>query len=538
MARSGKRSDALGLAGMMRESADYRAAKRSTRLRPRPRGIPTQGAAADWHYRGDSDHLWMGELGHEMDRNNVIGQRVLDIQTTNVLQDGFQYDPDTGDDKLNDDLKTWWSELSNDANRIDAQGEFTFSEMTAMVYRAKKAAGDIWGLLRTDGSIELAEFHRVRSPSRSVKENIVLGVELDDYRRRQRAWFTKEPISPLSGAAISKRDLVAFPFFRQGETVDDELPRVVQVYDPKRCTQTRGVTGFAPIFDYLGLHDDLQFLQLVKSQMHSMVLLLRNREVGWDPSKLGGDSSTTAGDTIESTLITEELRPGSQIGGLPGERLELASGNIPNSEFFEHMRLVLSLCGICFYVPLVQLMLDARETNFSGYRGAISEARNFFRRDQTQLELQWHRPVLIWELDRLADEDRAIARARDGRAGRGKKVDLYKHRWKKPRWEYIEPMKDASAALIRTGNMLASPSQQAMQDGQGEWEDIVAETVRDRSQAIRAAVQEAMAINQQFGLQADDAVRWRELAPLPNPERVTLSISEQTTDQSGQNNGQ
>jgi hypothetical protein len=115
-----------GALGLPKEQADYRAAKRSTRLRPRPSGIPGQGASADYHIRSDSDHLWIGELGMAMDRDNVIGERILDYQEKNVLQDGFQYDPQTGDKRLDDDLKAWWTERSETPSLIDAQGQFTF----------------------------------------------------------------------------------------------------------------------------------------------------------------------------------------------------------------------------------------------------------------------------------------------------------------------------------------------------------------------------------------------------------------------------
>ena len=512
----------IGLEQLPKMQADYRAAKRSTRLRPRPKGIPSGGASGDYHYRGEADYLWMGELGQEMDRNNVIGSRILDVQQKNVLQDGFQYDPNTGDDKLDDDLKAWWKETSNDPSKIDSQGEFTFNALTGFVYRSKKSAGDIFGLMRDDATIELAEFHRCRTPAKD-KSKIVHGIEMDASRKRKRYWFTKDVIDPIFGIAPKRGDMRSIAAYD-----DDGLPQVLHVYDPKRSTQTRGVTGFAPIFDYIGMHDDLEFLQMVKAQMSSMVLLIRNRAAEFDPATLANApaSGTTPSSTIDD-LMQQEMRPGMQFAGMPGEQLALSSANVPNAEFFAHMKLILSLCGVSFYVPLVQLMLDASETNFSGYRGAISEARLAYRCEQDALARQWHTPVLNFQLHKLADSDSAFAKVRDiGRSGR-KKVDLFRHKWKKPRWSYIEPMKDATAALVRTSNMLTSPSRQATEDGSGEWEDIVAETVRDRALAIRSAIKESESINGEYALSDNDMVRWRDLAPLAAPERVNVSVSQQ-----------
>jgi len=518
--RNNGHAKTLGLDELPKKQADYRAAKRSTRLRPRPRGIPIGGATGDYHYRSEADFLWMNELGQEMDRNNVIGSRILDVQQKNVLQDGFQCDPQTGDDKLDEDLKAWWNEVSNDPQQIDAQGEFTFNTLTEFAYRAKKAAGDIFGLLRKDAAIELAEFHRCRTPS-GRQSKIVLGVELDRSRKRKRYWFTNDSVDPLS-AAVKRTDMRSFDAFDP-----DGIPQVLHVYDPKRPTQTRGITGFAPIFDFLGMHDDLEFLQMVKAQMASMVLLLRNRSEHFDPATLSNlpASGTTPSSTLDD-LMQQELRPGAQLGGMPGEQLMLSSANVPNAEFFQHMKLILSLCGVSFYVPLVQLMLDASETNFSGYRGAISEARLAYRCEQDSLARQWHSPVYVFQLHKLADRDKAFAKVREsGRFGRGK-VKLFKHKWKKPRWAYIEPMKDAAAALVRTSNMLTSPSRQATEDGSGEWEDIVVETVRDRALAIRTAIKESEKINGEYELSENDLVRWRDLTPLPVPERVNVSVQQ------------
>jgi capsid protein len=527
-----------GALGLPKEQADYRAAKRSTRLRPRPSGIPGQGASADYHIRSDSDHLWIGELGMAMDRDNVIGERILDYQEKNVLQDGFQYDPQTGDKRLDDDLKAWWTERSETPSLIDAQGQFTFNRLTSFVYRAMKAAGDIWSLLRSDGSIELAEFYRVRSPSRSVRENIVLGVEMDAYRKRKQAWFTKDIIPAISQQAILKSDLVALPFYHDDDPLEDDQPRVLQIFDPKRCTQTRGLSGFATVFDYLGMHEDLQFLMLLKSQMANMVLLLRQRAAeGFNPEWLSNTpqdgAEATSIQTLSQTLLAQEMRPGTQLGSMPGERLELASANIPNAEFFQHMKFVCALCGLPFGVALVSMLLDAGETNFSGFRGAQNEARLMQRREQTLLEYQWHRPVLWFSLDKLANDDLAIAKARDGKYGR-QKVNLYRHRWKKPGWKSVQPEVDAAAALLRRANMLTSPRRQCAEDGNGDWEEIFVETIDDHFAADDYALAKAAELIVKHKLDAGLDERGRadlvmnramRLCPLPNPERTQLTLT-------------
>lgn len=528
-----RRSNAalLGVADLEQEKCDYRAAKRSTRLRPRPRGIPTQGAPADYHLRSDADHLWIGELGMEFDRNDLVAKRLLDVQETNVLQDGFQYDPQTGDKKLDQDLKEWWTEHSETPSSIDAQSQWGFNRITRFLYRGMKAAGDIWPILRADGLIETAEFYRVRSPTRKVAENVVLGVELDGDRKRQAAWFTKDVIPALSRQAITKGELKRIAVYHDDDPLGsaDDDPRALQLFDPTRMTATRGVSAFAPVFDFLGIHGDLQFVMLVKSQMSNMVLLLRQRAAEFNPEYLTAapvDGTSPALSSLCRDFMTQELRPGAQIGSLPGETISLASSNVPNPEFFAHMKLVLALCGVAFYIPLVQLLLDASETNFSGYRGAISEARMKFKQEQSDLVAQWHRPVMWFQLDRLAERDPAIAKARDGRYGRNK-VNLYRHRWKCPRWAYIQPVEDATAALIRRANTLTSPRRQCTEDGVGDWEEIFVETIDDHFAAMDYAYEQASALIAKHNLSIEIDLLAARLLPLPNPERTQISVSSQ-----------
>jgi hypothetical protein len=59
-----------------------------------------------------------------------------------------------------------------------------------------------------------------------------------------------------------------------------------------------------------------------------------------------------------------------------------------------------------------------------------------------------------------------------------------------------------------------------------EWRDIVRETVEDRKQAIEAALEAAKSINETHQLEAGDVVSWRDLAPLPLNDRLSVFLGE------------
>ncbi|TWT35325.1 Phage portal protein, lambda family [Posidoniimonas corsicana] len=438
------------------EQCDYRASKRQTKLRPKPRGISSQGSGADWHFRNQSDHLWVGELGREYDRNTPIGSRLLDVLVKNVTQRGFDYHPNTGDAKFDAEAKQYIDELLADPKRIDVQGQYTFAQLTRMVLRDTYAAGDAFGVFTADGPLATREAHECRQPRiRGVKHrNNVLGVELDEDRRRVGYHFTHSPISPLS-PSVKHEDL----YFVEAESIDGDwkTPNVLHLRDPKRVTQTRGVSIFAPIFDYLGMFEDQQFQQLVKQQLANMFLLKRQRDVDFNPKMLGKRlrSGVESDQETEVARLLEELYPGAELQGLPGEQIDLLSANIPANEWFDHMRLVLRIMGVALGVPYVLIMLDTADTNFHGYRGALVEAREAFRDAQGWLAGMWHTPVVEHYLHRWADEDASVARYRERtyrearrRRPKADRFNFLRHSWTLPGWPAVDALKDAQANAV------------------------------------------------------------------------------------------
>lgn len=532
------------------EQADYRASQRETKLRPRPRGIRAQGSSADWHFRRDSDHLWVGELGREYDRNTPVGKRLLNVFEQNVLQDqGFAYNPNTGDAKLDDEAKHYIDELLGDPTRIDLQGEHDFNDLSRMVFRDHLAAGDIFGVFNQEGPIEVRESHLCRQPfNRGVRhKNNVLGVELNEKRQRVGYWFTNEPINPLDSYRVKQSDL---HFVGAWDVSGDWHTRnVLHVRDPKRVTQTRGVSVFAPVFDYLGMFEDSQFQQLVKQQLSNMLLLIRQRGQHFNPQYLskrlqtGVDSETPAG----VNRLLEELYPGAELHGFPDEQITPWAPNIPNAEWFNHMRLVLRIIGIAWGLPYVLLMLDTADTNFHGYRGAIVEARDLFRNLQRSFARRWHTPVVKNYLHRWADEDKAIARFRDRslrearlrRSPRSQRFNLFRHTWTLPGWASVDDLKDATADLMRLANSQTSHRRIA-QSQDAEWADLSREIIEDKSLHFRGGIDAALELidytvteAKRKGITIDpgtltlgDIERMaNRLAPLPLPERVQLSMS-------------
>lgn len=479
--------------------SDYQAAK-TGRFRRRRTGIAGTGSGADYHYRSESDYLRIMEYARDMDRNDGIVGQMINRAVLNAIQNGLQPDPKTGDEKLDQAIKDRWWDWAGDARKCSTDGEMTYSDMEELALRHVFVDGDIFAIHTEDGPLQLVEAHRCRTPS-ATKRNVVHGVLMDESRKRLEYWFTKDDIEPTRALKLVG-EIEARPAFDE-----DGNRLVLHVRDPKRVTQTRGVSALAPVFDMLGMHEDIQFAKLVQQQITSCITFIRQRTSdfnGGTPESLG----RTEVDAAER-LITD-IAPGLEIRGLKGETITGFSPNVPNAEFFQQMRMILQIIGNNLGLPLVLLMMDASDTNFSGWRGAMDQAKMGFRRNQRWFIDHFETPNYLWKLRQFAVQDRAMLAAMN-RLG----PKFFAHEWNTPRWPYIQPLQDAQADELRQRKLLTSPRRMHAERSQ-DWQDVITETVADNQLAIVAAIETAKAIEKKYGVR----IHWREVLFLTDVEML------------------
>lgn len=495
--------------------AEYRAASRDRFVRRR-NGHP-MGAGADWHYRSDSDFLRIMEDARDMDRNDALIGAIIDRAVDNTLGDGFALDPDTGDESLNRELAERWAEWAAEPGLCDTAGERTFAELETCVLRQTFIDGDAFVVLTDDGPLDVVEAHRCRTPySVRHRESVVHGVEMDAHRRRLRYWFTLEDIAPDQSVA-KVNEVVRVPAYDA-----DGYPVVLHVvtrHTMRRSSQTRGVSALAPVFSKVTMLEDIDYAKLVQQQVASCVTIFRKRDVAFDtkafgltPAALGPERAevSSALDSMFSRNV-QRLEPGLEVAGLPGEEFQGFTPNIPNQGYFEQVRWTLQQIGVAVGVPLILLLMDASETNFSGWRGAVDEARKGFRRNQRRLVERLHRPVYLTMLRRWMRED-ADLYARASAVG----DRFFRHRWNAPAWRYINPKDDAEANHLRVKTLQTSPRRMHDEIGQ-DFADVLRETIADNSAAIEQAIVAAQAIEARHGV----AVSYREVLFLTEGESVT-----------------
>lgn len=476
--------------------ADYEAAK-SNKFRRRRTGLSSMGSGADWHLRSNADFYRIMEYARDMDRNEALIGQMVDRAVSNTIQEGIKLDPNTGDKKLDALLLEMWQEWANDPDECDIAGELDFNAMESLILRQALVDGDIVALPLKTGSLEIIEAHRIRTPQ-SMKNKAVLGVLLNDTRRRLQYWIAKNDIS-ISQPLAKVSEIHRIPVRDSGGN-----RQIFHIYLQKRASQTRGVSAFAAIFNEITMHGDIQYAQLIKSQVAASFVIIHQRPLG--AYQAGGG---TIGEKTNETLPDGETRtiqgigPGLEITGAEGEELKGFSPNVPNQEYFQHSKLILQIIGANLGLPLGLVLLDASDTNFSGWRGAIDQARLGFRRNQKWMISRFHKPVYRWKIRQWMAEDPKLA----AKANRST-INIFGHNWNPPTWPYIEPFKDAQADALKLEKNLTSPRR--LQNDRGrDWDKVHKEIVVDRSKLVVAAIEATEEINTKYPSAKLD---WRTLA--------------------------
>lgn len=499
-----------GFRGMRRESqSEYRMMATGPHRKVRP-GVPSGGGSADWHARNTHKFYDMLERAREIRINDPIVGKGIQRLATNIIQDGFIPRPESGDEDFDAAAMDEWNAW---IEKPETQHEHSWNDCERMAFAAIVGDGDNFAVTVDDagvGRLQFTEAHLVKNPQKSQPGNdIVLGVELNKARKRAAYWFVVDKTDPNRSLHDGSRR-------RIDRTSASGIRQVMHLYFPDRFTQTRGITAIQPVDDFVTYHDDIQFAQLVKQQVASCYSILEEMQAGGVP----GLVPATAEKEVYSDgneRYTEELYPGKIYRGRPGASLKGFSPNVPNAEYFQHVMMMLQIIAVNLDLPVQVLLLDPSMTNFSGWRGAVEQAKQRWKDLQRMLCGRLHKPVWAWKVNEWAQRNRLIARGIERGANPSSVT------WRLPAWPYIEPMKDAQADdyVVTT---LQDSRRRVMAKRGLQYEVVLPEIVADNTMAIVQAKQAAAQINAQFP--TDDPVKWQEVLSLPLPKNISIAWSD------------
>lgn len=295
---------------------------------------------------------------------------------------------------------------------------------------------------------------------------------------------------------------------------EDGLRQVFHVYDPKRVSQSRGVSIFSRVADQLGMHDDIEFANLVRQQIASCFAIIRKRTGTNGPlgSAAYGDTTTVGNKTLEN------IGPGMEIGANANETIEGFSPNIPSPQYFEQAWKILKTISANLGLPLQAVLLDASESNFSGWRGAMDQARTGFRRIQNFLIEKFHARVWKWKVSQWVQQ---YPELRAWAAQKG--VDITKVAWKRPSWPYVNPLQDAQADITAVAGLLNSLRNLLGERGH-DFDELMPEIVADNVTIFKLCRDAARLLNAD-AVDDSEKISWRELLAMPVPQGLNIQLA-------------
>lgn len=501
-----RRGKALALGTLHRAKADYSALSESRFTRKRL-GLPYAGADADWHFRTDANHLKSIELARDLGRNDPFIIPLVDRAADNLIQNGFTLQPTTGDSALDQDLLADQVEWAINPDLVDAKGELSFSELEWLTARHDIEDGDMIHVPRPDGALMSFEAHRLRKPN-STRRNVVLGVLLDGNRKRQEYWITKKDVG-LSGTIARTSDVEAISV-RDA----DGFRQIFHTMHFRRVSQTRGVTALLPLINLATQVDDAQFAKLIQQVVASCFVMVEEEELsgsGGKPSATGAEDTEYLDDGEEFTL--EDIAPAMRYIAKPGRKVKGFSPDIPNPEFFPHIKLCVQVMCLNLGLPYIVGWLDAEATNFTGWRGALDQARIGWRCQQQSLMTRFHQPIHRWRVHRRMKRDAALRKV-----AAKSKINVFSHEWLPPPWRYVQPLQDTQVDLMRWRSGMISP-RRLFAERNLNWKTVVSETIEDNALAIEDAIKVAERLSKATG----QDIQWRDVLYLPTPEGVKLT---------------
>ena len=520
--------------GMNELRSDYNAA-RSSRFRRTRGGIPYQGADADWHLT-QTAMLRMMETFRDFDRNDpIFGQGVTRL-IDNVCPGKINLDPNTGDTQVDQHLTKLWDDWASNPNNVDSAREHDWNIKTNQALRQVIIDGDTFGIRRSTGHLQTLEAHRCREATRARKSKSNIGI-------RRNASTGEKIAFDLTRVDMGTRGSIKISDVNTSRRIGpDGIQQVFQVYNPKRSSMGRGVGAAAPVVDIIGMRDDLDFAKLVQAQVVSSYSIVE--KLPDNPDLLGalaalikseGDGEEFGFDAKslalgDDSIDTVKLQPGRILRPrIPGATYETLKADVPNAEYFQFGTLLLTYLSVNLGIPLMVLLLDPSNSNFSAWRGAMQQARMGFASVQDWMVNSWHAPIYRWKVAEWLATDVFLQEWVAG--GDDRSIDIYRHGWNPKGYEYIEPVKDTTAHLMQLSNGMTSGRRFAQRVHGCTWEQLVTEIINDRKLAIEAAIDGADELNSSHP-DLPESVHWRDLMPTPTAKGISISFGDEPAPQS------
>lgn len=395
-------------------------------------------------------------------RNNGYAANAVEAFASNVVGDGIKPSSSIADAALKEELQTLWLAWTDEA---DAEGLTDFYGLQRRAAREVFLAGEVFLRIRPrrakDGLSVPLQLQMLPTEMLPLTMNRELpggglirqGIEFNSIGKRVAYHFLRRHPGDLTDPGLAQ------------ETVRVPARDVIHIIDPVEAGQLRGVSRFSPAIVKLftlDLYDDAELERKKTAAMFAMFI-----------------TSPAPEAPLEPTDEDLEVEPGQVVRLDPGE--DVSTPDTPDSgstyEPFQYRTLL--QISAALGIPYGYLTNDTARGNFSNTRVSLVD----FRRRISA----WQHGVLVYQMCRVVwirwMDMAVLSRALDLPGFEAKRRQYQACMWLPTKWDWVDPMKDASAEILQIEAGLKSRTQALSERGY-DAEQVDREIASDRTREL------------------------------------------------------
>lgn len=404
-----------------------------------------------------------------MVQQNVVGPKGIQLQAKIQNANGKMT---AATRKLSMRLEQEWNAWCEVGN-CTADGKFSFVELQQMAIANCAREGEnilkkVYGrsFNPTGFALQLLDNDQLDDTMMQILaagNEIRLGVEVDKYRRPLAYWlWDGHPYDILGMGHIRKRV--------PAETC-------IHTYICERPAQTRGYTWMSSAIlaiNHLGKYEEAE---LVAARASAAKFATIESEGG--DGYTGADEDAEGHDTNEDNTTRISGNTGEVWELDPGQKLNFIDPKHPTTQYRDFVRTMLRSIASGLLVSYPSLANDLENVNFSSIRAGLLDERDCWRIIQTWFIDHFLKPVYFaWlemaKLTVLSDLDLTPAQWRQVA-------------WKARGWEWVDPLKDGQATILRLQNGTSTYADELGKLG-FDFEETIDERAREQAYIQKAGL--------------------------------------------------
>jgi lambda family phage portal protein len=399
-------------------------------------------------------------------RNNGYAANAIESWAGNVIGAGIKPSSLIADAKVKARVQQLWLDWTDEA---DAEGYTDLYGLQRRAARETFIAGEVFFRFRPrrpqDGLVVPLQLQMIPSEMLPLNKNEVApsgnvirqGIEFDAIGRRVAYHFLRRHPGDITEIGLNY-DFVRIP-----------ASEIVHVIDPVDAGQLRGVSRFAASIVKLFLLDQYDDAELDRKKVAAMHALFITTPAPSEPL----DAAEGRDENSERVI---DLQPGQIMMLEPGEEVQTSAPADVGETYEAFQYRTLLQVSAALGVPYAYLSNDMLKANYSNSRLALLE----FRR---RIEAYQH-AVFVWQLCRqvwVRWMDTAVfAGALDLKDYEQRRREHLACSWLPPKWDWVDPLKDARAEIEQIDAGLKSRTQALAERGY-DAEQVDAEIATDQA---------------------------------------------------------